>query len=37
MRTRLPGQQVNAATRLVSATAQGHGLGVHCELYTNRF
>ncbi len=32
-----PGQQVNAATRCVSATAQGHGLGVHCDLYTDRF
>jgi hypothetical protein len=32
-----PGQQVNAATRCISATAPGHGLGVHCDLYTSRF
>ena len=31
------GQKVNSATRCVSATAQGHGLGVHCDLYTDRF
>lgn len=31
------GQQVNAATRCINATAPGHGLGVHCDVYTNRF
>jgi hypothetical protein len=32
-----PGQRVNVATWCIAAKAPGHGLGVHCELYTDRF
>jgi hypothetical protein len=31
------GQVLNAASKCVTATLQGHGVGVHCDLYTNRF
>ena len=31
------GQVLNAASKCVAATLSGHGVGVHCDLYTNRF
>ncbi len=32
-----PGQKANAASKCVVATLSGHGVGVHCDYYTNRF
>jgi hypothetical protein len=32
-----PGQVVNAASKCVAASLSGHGIGVHCDYYTNRF
>lgn len=32
-----PGQQINAASRCISAISPSHGAYAHCELYTNRF
>jgi hypothetical protein len=32
-----PGQKLNGASKCVPARSAGHGLGVHCDLYTNRF
>lgn len=31
------GQRLNAASRCVAARTPGYSLGVHCDLYTNRF
>ena len=31
------GTRLNSASKCVTATFRGHGVGVHCELYTNRF
>jgi hypothetical protein len=32
-----PGQHLNSASFCAAAHQPGYGLGVHCELYTNRF
>ncbi len=31
------GTRLNSASKCVTATFRGHGAGLHCELYTNRF